>query len=265
MRAGLKLSSLGKRRAEFTPEGDDESYKQPRTDLTVSQAPTNWVCAPGLISVTWHSADTHQSPVNPDTRLYGDYTNPTMWRPEIAQHPHGQPYTEGAGPEWVQYPYVDQFGSVADAQLQNSFQGLTLPKNTSHPQHLCQYQQAVRQEDGSEYIGQTNYPKYACYYVAEADVGLFPPGTIVRTYGTDLPYCKSSASGLPCPEESSAAKHVTPALILDRRRTDICGVWIEGRCLGTDQVSRQVFRSSWRPTYRSLRTQGRCGESESPR
>lgn len=243
MRPGLKFSSLGKRRAEFTPEGDDESYKQLRTDFTVSQAPTNWVCAPGLISVTWHSADTLQLPVNPVNGLYGDYTNASMMPAETAQHSHGQPYTEGAAPKWVQYPYVDQPGSVAAAQLQNPFQDLTLPENASHPQYFGPYTQAVRQEDGSEYIGQTNYPKYGCYCVAEADVGLFPPGMIARTYDNNLPYCKSSASGSPCPEESSAAKYVTPALISDRRWSYICGVWIEGRYLGTDQQSGQAFRS----------------------
>lgn len=116
-----------------------------------------------------------------------------MWQPEIAQHPHGQPYTGGAAPKWVQYPYVGQPGSVAAAQLQNPFQDLTLHGHTSQPQDLGQYQQAVNQEHGSEYIGLTHYPKYGCYYVPDADVGLFPPERMFRSFGTNQPYCKSSA------------------------------------------------------------------------
>ena len=235
MRPGLKFSSLGKRRAEFTPEGDDESYKQPRTDLTVSQAPTNWVSAPGLISVAWHSADTHQSPVNPDTSLYGDYTNASMMPAETAPYSHGQPYTEGAAPEWVQNPYFDEHGSVAAAQLRNSFQGLTLPENASHPLYFGQHQQAVRQEHDSEHFGFPHYPKYGCYHVAEADVGLFPPGTIVRTYGTNLPYCKSSASKSSCLLIISVRKAHKIRADTNRQRSGICAMRTSGAHLGEDR------------------------------
>lgn len=179
-----------------------------------------------------------------------------MMLPDPAHYSHERPYTVGGAPEWVPNPYVDRPGSIADAdaQLQTSFQDRTLPGHTSHPRDLGQYQQAVNQEHDSEYVGLAHYPKYGFYPVLEADVGSFPPGTIVRSSGTNSPYCKSSAPGSPCPEESSAAKHVTPALILDRRRTNICGVWIEGQCLGIDRQSRHTIRSPWRPPYRSLQT-----------
>ena len=241
MRPGLKFSSLGKRRAEFTPEGDDESSRQRRTAPggtahTGSQALTHWVSALGLVSVTWHSADTLQLPVNPVNGLYGDY-NASMLLPDPAQHSHEQPYTVSAAPEWVSNPYVDQSGSIAAAQLQNPFQYLTLPENASHPQYFGPYQQAVRQDHDSEYFGFPRYPKYGCYYVAEGDVSLFPPGTIVRSFGTNPPYCKSLASKSPCLLPISVRKAHKISADTNRQQSGICAMRTSGAHLGEDRQS----------------------------